>query len=41
MFLANTDSSDAIKTEYDGALGLKPYSADDKYKSYNFVYQLK
>ena len=40
-FAEITDSSELYDSEFDGFLGLAPYSKDDNKFIYNFLYQLK
>jgi len=38
---ANYKSSVGFRSQFDGYLGLAPYTADLKYKERNFLYQLR
>jgi len=40
-FMSVTQSSEAFTTEYDGFIGIGPYSDSKHLKQYNFMYQMK
>ena len=40
-FMSVTQANNAFSTEYDGFVGIAPYSDESHIKQYNFMYQMK